>query len=158
MAGELLGIRVKGIRDFARALGAFAPAYKREMTRLNRDFATRVAATARAEYGRHYPKAGAKDRRRRRSRSVTGIASRASSTSASIALGASGRHWLIGQEFGSNRYKQFAPWTGPAPEGGGSAGRFLYPTIREETPKLVEEYGDALQNVARDAFPDGVSL
>lgn len=41
-----------------------------------------------------------------------------------------------GAEFGSRRYRQFAPFT--------KGGRFLYPTISDESEAIMDAYGDAL--------------
>ena len=68
--------------------------------------------------------------------------------SAGIRYGGARLAHAMGQEWGSNRYKQFAPWTG-------GEGRFVYPTVAEETPKLIAEYGKVLIGVARAAFPEG---
>jgi hypothetical protein len=44
-----------------------------------------------------------------------------------------------GNEFGSNRYRQFPNWSGP--EGRGSKGWFIYPTLRRIQPKIVSKRG-----------------
>lgn len=47
-------------------------------------------------------------------------------------------------------FRQFKPWRGS----GTGAGYFLYPAIRDETDRIVEMYGDALDEITRRAFPD----
>ena len=71
----------------------------------------------------------------------------------------------MGAEFGSGRNKlrmlpneggdrlgwnQFKPWRGS----GQGAGYFLYPAIRDTTPEIVDMYGDAVEQIARKAFPE----
>ena len=51
-----------------------------------------------------------------------------------------------GNEFGSNKYKQFPVWSGR--EGRGSRGWFIYPTLRREQPYIVREWEEAFQKIA----------
>jgi hypothetical protein len=73
--------------------------------------------------------------------------------------------WFGGAEFGAAQgqrrvgpsgrtfvgFNQFEPWRG----NGSDAGYFLYPAIRDDTPQIIETYGDALDRITRKAFPDG---
>lgn len=78
--------------------------------------------------------------------------------------GGTGIRFFYGAEFGSYSgllrdrggrrflgFNQFLTWKQP---GGGNAGYFLFPTMRDETRNIIEMYGDELDRVARDAFPD----
>ena len=56
-----------------------------------------------------------------------------------------------GAEFGAKQYKQFLPWKKP---GNGNTGYFLFPTLKAETQNIIEMYGEELDKIARDAFPD----
>lgn len=47
-------------------------------------------------------------------------------------------------------FRQFLPWRGNK----GEVGYFLFPTMREESANIVEMYGDELDNVMRQVFPD----
>lgn len=51
-----------------------------------------------------------------------------------------------GNEFGSNKFKQFPVWSGT--EGRGSKGWFIYPTLRREQPYIVKEWESAFQKIA----------
>jgi len=51
-----------------------------------------------------------------------------------------------GNEFGSNKYKQFPVWSGS--EGRGSKGWFIYPTLRKEQPYIVREWEAGFQKIA----------
>lgn len=56
-----------------------------------------------------------------------------------------------GLEFGSNRLAQFAPWSGRNPRGGrGSAGKFIYPTLREMQPYIVRKWEDAFTQIVKE--------
>ncbi len=48
-------------------------------------------------------------------------------------------------------FNQFMPWKKP---GNGNTGYFLYPTMRAETRNIIEMYGDELDRIAKNAFPD----
>lgn len=48
-------------------------------------------------------------------------------------------------------YNQFKPWNTP---GAGKTGYFLFPTMRAESAAIVEMYGDELDTIVRDVFPD----
>jgi hypothetical protein len=144
------GSAIVGISQFQRELRAIDSKLPKELQKANKAFAQRLVPSVRSAYSRHYPKPTPKVRRRtRRSRvrTIDGIRAVARQTSAGIAIGGARRPHMLGQEFGSDRYPQFAPWTV-------GEGRFLYPTVGEEAPKLVAEYGKVLMDVSRQAFPD----
>jgi hypothetical protein len=71
----------------------------------------------------------------------------AGATSAGVAGGGARYPMFGGAEFGSIRYKQFAPWRGNGPD----AGYFLYPAIRDEAPHIEEQYAEALNELTRKA-------
>lgn len=143
MANET--IRVEGLDDFRRALRKVDGALGKKIGQINKAAGQKVVAAARSAYGQHY--------RARRGRVPASIRASAAQSAAKITIGRATVPYALGQEFGSNRHPQFAPWTGPAPGGRGSRGRFFYPAIREESPKLVDDYLKVLDDVAREAFP-----
>lgn len=59
--------------------------------------------------------------------------------------------FFYGAEFGALQYKQFLPWKKP---GNGNTGYFLFPTMKAETQNIIEMYGEELDKIAKDAFPD----
>lgn len=150
-----MGFAIPGLRAFRNELRKMEAGLPKELQRANKEFATRMVPLVRAEYARHFPKQGSqrRSRRQRAGRTMDQVRARATQTTAAVAIGGARYPHMLGQEFGSNRYKQFAPWTGRAPDGRGSAGRFLFPTIREEAPELVKEYGEVVSRVASGAFP-----
>ena len=52
-----------------------------------------------------------------------------------------------GIEFGSNQYKQFAPWSGRYK--GGSAGKFIYPTLRSMQRDIITRWQDAFSKIVK---------
>jgi hypothetical protein len=58
------------------------------------------------------------------------------------------RDLLYGMEFGSNRFHQFPKRT-PV-KGKGSAGYFIYPTLREIQPELVRQWEEAFDRILKE--------
>jgi hypothetical protein len=52
-----------------------------------------------------------------------------------------------GNEFGSNKYKQFPIWSGR--EGRGSKGWFIYPTLKLEQPHIISEWQEAFSKIVK---------
>jgi hypothetical protein len=52
-----------------------------------------------------------------------------------------------GNEFGSNRFKQFPIWSGR--EGRGSRGWFIYPTLRSVQPEIVDRWENAFSKIVK---------
>lgn len=80
-----------------------------------------------------------------------------------VTLGRASVPFALGAEFGAGRniatpgrnrgrvgLNQFQPWRG----NGRDAGYFLWPGIRDSTEEIVEAYGDELDHITHDAFPD----
>lgn len=59
--------------------------------------------------------------------------------------------WFGGAEFGAKYWPQFKAWKEP---GSGNTGYFLFPTMRAETPKIIDMYGDEFERIAAIAFHD----
>jgi len=53
-----------------------------------------------------------------------------------------------GEEFGSNKFKQFPIWSGR--EGRGSKGWFIYPTLRAEQPHIIAEWENAFDKILKE--------
>ena len=52
-----------------------------------------------------------------------------------------------GNEFGSNKFKQFPIWSGK--EGRGSKGWFIYPTLRKIQPDIVKRWETAFSDILK---------
>lgn len=53
-----------------------------------------------------------------------------------------------GSEFGSNKFKQFPVWSGK--QGRGSKGWFIYPTLREEQPHIIDQWENAFDRIIKE--------
>ena len=53
-----------------------------------------------------------------------------------------------GNEFGSNKFKQFPIWSGST--GRGSTGWFVYPTLREIQPELIAKWENAFDQILKE--------
>lgn len=151
------GIRfsVPGLKQLRNDLRKVDAALPRQMTAANKAFAAAVVPKVQAAYSRLFPRPGRVSRRRRGKNTVSQIRAVSTQTSAGIRIGASSHPFMVGQEFGSNHFRQFAPWTGPGPSGRGSEGRFLHPTLRAEAPNLRGRYlKDVVDKVLPLAFPE----
>lgn len=140
-------LRIEGIREFIGSLRAVDRSLPRELTRFNKEFAKTLVPKVQSVYRAHYPKAGAV--RRRSKNTAAQIRAVATQRSGGIRIGGSRYVYMPGQEFGSDRVRQFAP---RAPRGG----RFLYPTIRAAMPDLRRRYVSEVLNPVLDrAFGRG---
>ncbi len=52
-----------------------------------------------------------------------------------------------GNEFGSNKFKQFPVWSGR--EGRGSRGWFIYPTLRSVQPDIVRRWEESFSKIIK---------
>lgn len=152
-------INVRGLDQFRRELrkiqqqgGANGIALLKEA---NYRVASMVVARAQAKassLGRMQARAGATLRAgRQQARAV-------------VTGGSASVPFFFGAEFGSYSgylrtrgsrsylgFNQFEPWRRP---GNGNAGYFLFPTMRAESRNIIEMYGDELDKIAKQAFPD----
>ena len=54
-----------------------------------------------------------------------------------------------GNEFGSNKFRQFTIWSGSAPKGG-SNGWFIYPTLRAIQPEIIAKWENAFDKILKE--------
>lgn len=62
--------------------------------------------------------------------------------------GATTQNLWAGMEFGSNRFKQF-PRRTPA-KGRGNSGYFIYPTLRQIQPQLIQQWEEAFNRILKE--------
>lgn len=139
MARIEVGPRIVGLREFRNELRKADKALPKELTKANREHAAKMVAPIRSAYSKRF--------RVRSGRTIGSVRPFSTQTSAGIRFGGARLPHAMGQEWGSNRFPQFAPWTG-------GDGRFVYPTISAEAPKLMAEYGKVLSAVMGSAYPD----
>lgn len=138
-AGER--IEVHGLIDLQRDLRAINRDLPKELRVVNMKAAELVADDAR---GRATAAGGALGKA---SPSIKAVAQQ---RSAGVRIGGSKYPFAMGGEFGSIAYKQFKPWRGS----GGDAGYAVYPAKRDNTDRIVDMYGDALDELTKKAFPN----
>ena len=148
-------IGVRGLSEFRRELKKLDDAgLTNELKDANFEVASAVVGWAKT-------KAGGEGRMAIRS-ADTLKASRAQARAA-VSFGGASVPFAMGSEFGAMRniprrtargevpgWNQFKQWRG----NGSDAGYWLFPTIRSHERQIVDKYGDAIEKIARKAFPD----
>ena len=64
--------------------------------------------------------------------------------------GATTRDLWGGEEFGSNTFRQFPKWSGLGPKGRGSAGWFIYPTLRALQPEIIAKWETSFNEILKE--------
>ena len=145
LGADAAGVSVEGLPELQKSLRELDRGLEKELSKANRDVARFVATEA----------AGAAS-------SLGGVAAKAapsvrasaSSGFAGVSLGGSGYPFAGGAEFGGQRRSttmQFAPWRGA----GANAGYFVYPTVRRNSQRIEDTWGEAVDTVIRKAGLDG---
>ena len=148
-------IDVSDLKRFDAELRSLGGEFEKGLQPVLKSWASGVVPKVQARLSARYPAIAASGR--------VPVRAGASRSGATIAFGRPGGFpgqsgWVVpfGLEFGSNRRKQFFPWTGRGPRGMGSAGRIFYPTLREEIPDMVDDLGDRILEISARAFPDRI--
>ena len=146
MAVEL-EVAIPGLTAYRRGLNKIDKSYGKRIGQINKRAAQKVASNAASRYSALHTRISG--------RGVKSIRASAAQAAARVKIGSARTPYIVGQEFGSNKYPQFRPWSGQMPGGKGSVGKFLYPAVREETPDLIDAYLKELDDLAREAYPNG---
>lgn len=141
MAAPSDRIDVRGLAEFQRALRDVDRDLPKQLRVVNLKAAELVASDAR---GRAEAAGGALGK------AAPSIKAVAQQRSAGVRIGGSRYPFAMGGEFGSVTFRQFKPWRGS----GGDAGYALFPAKRENTDKVVEMYGDLINDLTKKAFPN----
>ena len=142
-------IRVEGLDEFRKAMRELNPQMGRAFGAANKEVAEIVASEARAKADQ----LGGVHRHVKPS-----IKASAQQRFAAVTIGGPKFPMALGAEFGAKRYEQFPPWRGNqwpstwVPEG---VGYMIHPAIREKADQVRNEYGVAIMQLARKAFPGG---
>ena len=148
MASEQTGFDRAELRAVYGALKNMSDAAKEEAKR---------ESGALAEYAQNRIASKATTRGKAANRIAQGSKIKKSSTTGEVTYGyasqrfsggATTRDLWGGNEFGSNRYRQFPVWSGR--EGRGSKGYFIYPTLREIQPHIVSEWTAAFTKILKE--------
>lgn len=127
-------VQVDGLTELNKALRDMGPELKGELRKTNKTVADFVAADSKSAA---YSIGGVA------AHVAPSIKASAGALSAGVSLGGNAYPMAGGAEFGSNRYKQFKPWTG----NGSDAGYFVFPSIRRDIDRIETEYGVAMDNL-----------
>ena len=147
MASEQMGFDRAELRQVYAALKAMGDAAKEEAKR---------DSNALAEYAQKQISVAATTRGKAANKIATGSRVKKSSTTGEITYGyasqkfsggASTKDLWGGNEFGSNRYRQFPIWSGR--EGRGSKGWFIYPTLRKIQPYIVDQWTESFDKILK---------
>ena len=147
MASEQMGFDRAELRQVYAALKAMGDAAKEEAKR---------DSNALAEYAQKQISVAATTRGKAANKIATGSRVKKSSTTGEITYGyasqkfsggASTKDLWGGNEFGSNRYRQFPIWSGR--EGRGSKGWFVYPTLRRIQPYIVDQWTESFDKILK---------
>lgn len=134
-------IKVEGLGKFRSDLAAMGKEYRRGLDRELKAAAQPIVTKAKARYRREHPgRRGGKGSQR-------GIRASAGGGKVRAILGGRRYPYLLGQEFGSNKYPQFPAWTG-------KKGRFFWPEIREGTSDLVKDIEKVIDDATNRHFKD----
>lgn len=133
-------VEVEGLRDLSRALKELGPDAQKELRSASKEvagFVARDASSAAHSLG------GVAAHVAPSIRAVGGVGG------AGVSFGGSAYPMAGGAEFGSVRFKQFQPWRGS----GSDAGYFVYPSIRQDSDRIVTEFTHAVNKVIERRFP-----
>lgn len=134
-------VRVTGLKELARELKTIDRSWGKELAKAAKEAAKIIATDAK----RRGVSAGSTLAKAAESFKPGGT-----QRGGYVKIGGSDYPYALGAEFGSDRYPQFQPWRGA----GQNAGYALYPAIRGKREEVVEQYGHAIDELTRRAFPD----
>jgi hypothetical protein len=148
MASEQIGFDRAQLRQVYAALKAMGDAAKEEAKR---------DSNALAEYAQKQISSTAATRGKAAVKIADGSRVKKSSTTGEITYGYASQKFSGGgdtkmlwggNEFGSNRYRQFPIWSGR--QGRGSKGWFIYPTLRKIQPYIVEQWTNSFDKILKE--------
>lgn len=144
-------IKIMGFKDLQRELRLVDAKLPKELGNVNHDVAEYVIMRAKGRASTPLEHRAADTMKAARSQKV-----------ALVRLGGPRNPEALGAEFGAGQdvlrnttrgtmpgWNQFRPWRGS----GSDTGYFLFPTIREDTPQIIDMYYDLIDSLTRRAFP-----
>lgn len=147
MASKEIGFDRAELRQVYAALKAMGDAAKEEAKR---------DSNALAEYAQRQISSAATTRGSAAVKIASGSKVKKSSTTGEITYGYASQKFSGGgdtkmlwggNEFGSNRYRQFPIWSGR--QGRGSKGWFIYPTLRKIQPYIVSQWTESFDKILK---------
>lgn len=150
-----VAIAIEGLSDFRRALRRVSDdlpkLLKEQLKAAAEQAATRAHSRYVAQYSRSSGKRGASGASKHTADTIRATATQSGS---GLLFGGARYPWVPGQEFGSDRFKQFAPYTGVGPGGRGSMGRVIFPAVRDEAEGTERTLLAGFNDLARHAYPE----
>ena|SRR5687768_13104676 len=150
MARIRTGIEIRGLKDLTRALKDIDAQLPKELADLNQQVGESVISGARGRASTPLEHRAARTLKAARQQRVV-----------LIRLGGGRYPEALGAEFGAGQgtlrnttrgvmegWNQFRPWRGS----GGDAGYFLFPTIREDTPQIIDRHYDLIYEFVQRHF------
>lgn len=141
-------LEVHGLKDLSRTLKELDAELPKQLRKAGLAVAKLVAAEARSQAG-----TGTRTQRK----AAAAIKARAGAASASVAVQATAQvPFALGAFFGAKRYAQFSPWIGNKWESGvaGEGPYAINPAIVALEDQILAVYGEAVDEVTKQAFPD----
>lgn len=127
------GVEVQGLKELRSAL--------RKAADLEGMAAIKAAHKAAGDHIVNVGRGNASAQGKQAAKAAQSLKSTNTAGYAAVRIGGARFPFAPGSEFGSGKFKQFKPWRGS----GATAGHWLWPAIRAETPKLITDYGDAIE-------------
>lgn len=138
-------VAIPDLKKYRVALRAVSKELPKQLRLILKEAVTAAADEAQRLYDQNYTS--------RRGRTRGTIRALATQTSAGVAFGGARYPWVPGQEFGSNKYKQFSPWAGNAP-GGGGKGKAIFPAVRSQAEPVAKVILERFNDLAHEAYPE----
>ena len=145
-------VSVDGMAEARKAIRQFDRTIVRDLDRELKTVAADAGKEARSEYRRRHPRRRSNGPRATNAVDVAKWGGARGTTW--VTLNPNLKPWMLGQEFGSDRYPQFPGWSGAAPGGRGSYGYFFYPTLRKNQEEAQRRIFESLDRAVARAFPD----
>ena len=131
-------VEIRGLQSLRRGLRAMSPELRRGLDKELKAAAAPIVAEAKRRYRAEHP------RRRGGRGSQRGIRASAGGGKVRVILGAERYPYLLGQEWGSNRYPQFPRVA--------KKGYFFWRAVRDGTEDLVDKVEDIVDRSTRTHF------
>lgn len=147
------GANIEGLTQFTRTLAAAGERFPQEIKDANYDVADKLVM---------YAKEKASGLSRQQMAAARSLRATKTQNYAAVRMGSARVQYAFGAEFGARkrtrtgriargfrlwRGNQFMSWNG-------GPGYFIHPSIREHGPELINEYMQAVDRIAGEAFPE----
>jgi len=144
--GNGVVIEAPDLREFRRDLKRAGDQFPKQLQQTNKHVVEKVVLPEAKRRGSQSRRNLAGGRATIGSKGVATIRALATQRSAAVAMGGARTPWVAGNEWGSGgKYRQFPRKN--------REGHILWPVVEELRDEIVEEYRDAVGDLAKIAFP-----